>query len=338
MGASASARIQERDRRRRLWTHGTTIAGIALGAFLLYRVLSGHSFADLTAAVQAIPASRLLAAGAFAAGSYLCLTVGDWLALRAIGRPLPYRYVLVAAFVALGVGHSIGLSGLSSGAIRYRFYARRGLTLIESAKMVLFCGLTVGLGLMALGAGALLLQPRLAQDITGLGRGAVVAVALACLSGVGLYLAASVFLRRPLRFRRWSIEVPPWPLALAQVAVGSVNFALVSACLHQMLGAVSDVAYLGVASVFVIANAAVLVTNVPGGVGVIESVVVHLLPKSDVIGPLLAFRFVYFLVPLGLGLLVFAGAEMVFRRREATRVRSRTAAPGRADPRPAAGR
>ncbi|MFE1597773.1 lysylphosphatidylglycerol synthase domain-containing protein [Methylobacterium sp. ID0610] len=317
MAASASAAPAERAERRRVWTLATTVLSVALGAYLLYRTLSGYSYADLAAAVEAIPNTRLLVAGAFAAGSYLCLTLGDWLALRAIGRPLPYRTVVVAAFVALGVGHSIGLSGLSSGAIRYRFYSRHGLSLAESAKMVVFCGLTVALGLMALGAGALLLQPRLAQDITGLGRGAVIAVALSCLAGVGLYLAASAVRRRPLRFRRWSIALPPWPLALAQVAVGSVNFALVSACLHQVLAAVADVAYLGVASVFVIANAAVLVTNVPGGVGVIESVVVHLLPKTDVIGPLLAFRFVYFLVPLALGLLVFAGAEVVFRREDA---------------------
>ncbi|MGY2051571.1 lysylphosphatidylglycerol synthase domain-containing protein [Methylobacterium sp. JK268] len=309
--------MAETSERRRRWTLITTALSVALGAFLLYRTLSGYSLADLAAAVRAIPAGRLLAAGGFAAGSYLCLTVGDWLALRAIGRPLPYRTVIVAAFVALGVGHSIGLSGLSSGAIRYRFYSRHGLTLAESAKMVLVCGLTVALGLMALGALALLLQPGLAQGVTGLGRPALTGVALAGLAGVGLYVAAAFLRRRPVTLWRWSIEVPSGPVALAQVAVGSVNFALVSACLHQVLGAVSDVAYLAVASVFVIANAAVLVTNVPGGVGVIESVVVHLLPKTDVIGPLLAFRFVYFLVPLGLGLLVFAGAEVVFRRRGA---------------------
>jgi hypothetical protein len=33
-------------------------------------------------------------------------------------------------------------------------------------------------------------------------------------------------------------------------------------------------------------------------VGVIESVVVYLLPKTDVVGPLLAFRLIYFLAPL----------------------------------------
>ena len=68
----------------------------------------------------------------------------------------------------------------------------------------------------------------------------------------------------------------------------------------------------------------------PGGVGVIESVVVHLLPKTDVIGPLIAFRCLYFLGPLALGLVAFAATEAWFRWRDAggAATPSRTAAPG----------
>ena len=106
-------------------------------------------------------------------------------------------------------------------------------------------------------------------------------------------------MRRPLRIRRWSLEIPAFRLAIGQVLIGSINFAFVAACLHQALAAVADVAYLGVASVYVIANATALVSHVPGGLGVIESVVMYLLPQSDLIGPLLVFRFVYFLAPLG---------------------------------------
>ncbi|WP_298954608.1 lysylphosphatidylglycerol synthase domain-containing protein [uncultured Methylobacterium sp.] len=309
-------------RRRRLrlgWTTAITVAGCVLGLYLLYRTLSGYSAAQLAEAVRAIPVARLAAAAGFAAGSYLCLTVGDWLALKAVRHPLPYGRVAVAAFISLAIGHSIGFAGLSSGAVRYRFYSRWGLGLADSAKVIVFCGLTVALGLMALGAGALVLDPGLAGEITGLGRPAIYAVAGLCAAGVALYLVLAATLTAPLRIRRWSIEMPPLPLAAAQVAVGAVNFALVSACLHQVLLAVSEVGFLGVASVFVIANAAVLVTHVPGGVGVIESVVVYLLPKTDVVGPLLAFRLIYFLAPLLLGLVLFGAAEAVFRWRDRAR-------------------
>jgi uncharacterized membrane protein YbhN (UPF0104 family) len=210
------------------------------------------------------------------------------------------------------------LAALSSGAVRYRFYSRWGLTAGEVAKVIVFCGVTVGLGLLVLGGAALLLRSGLAVEITGLSRPVVVVLGLGCLALPALYLILSVFIRKPLKIRRWTLEVPPLRLAVGQVLVGSINFAFVAACLHQALAAVADVAYLGVASVYVIANATALVSHVPGGLGVIESVVMYLLPQNDLIGPLLVFRFVYFLVPLGLGSILFAVTELFYRRTSRT--------------------
>jgi uncharacterized membrane protein YbhN (UPF0104 family) len=79
------------------------------------------------------------------------------------------------------------------------------------------------------------------------------------------------------------------------------NFACVAACLHQVLAAVSEVPYLATATAYVIANVMSILSHVPGGLGVIESVVIFLIPGVTLIGPLIVFRFVYFLVPLALG-------------------------------------
>ncbi len=299
----------------RNWKSLIAAAAILLAAFLLYRTLSRYSLDDLVAAVADVPAPRLLGAIGFAAASYLCLTGFDYLALHYVRRPLPYRRAALASFTALSLGHNIGLAALSSGAVRYRFYTRWGLSAGDVARMVVFCGTTVGLGLLVLGGAALLLRSGLAVEITGLAQPAVIALGIACLALPAVYLILSAFVRRPLRIRQWSLEMPPLRLALGQVLIGSVNFAFVAACLHQALAAVADVAYPGVASVYVIANATALVSHVPGGLGVIESVVMYLLPQKDLIGPLLVFRFVYFLVPLGLGGFLFALTELIERRR-----------------------
>jgi glycosyltransferase 2 family protein len=300
----------------RNWKYLIAAAAIGLAAFLLYRTLSRYSLEQLVAAVSAVPVPRLLAAAGFAAASYLSLTFFDYLALCYVGRPLPYPKAALASFTALSLGHNIGLAALSSGAVRYRFYSRWGLGAGEVAKVIVFCGVTVGLGLLTLGGAALLLRSGLAVKITGLTEPAVIALGLGCLAVPTIYLALSLFVRRPLRIRRWSLEIPAFRLAIGQVLIGSINFAFVAACLHQALAVVADVAYLGVASVYVIANATALVSHVPGGLGVIESVVMYLLPQSDLIGPLLVFRFVYFLVPLGLGGILLAVTELVYRRRE----------------------
>src|SRR5688572_3544994 len=262
--------------KRRLWMSLLAVAAVSLAAFLLYRTLSRYSFDEIVASVLAVPAARLAGAAAFAAASYLCLTGFDWLAVRYAGKPLPYRKTALASFVSLSLGHNIGLAALSSGAIRYRFYSRWGLSTGDVAKVILFCGATVALGLGTLGGVALLLRSDLAADITGLGRGIVLALGVACLAIIAAYLLLSAFVRRPLTCRRWSLEMPPLRLAVVQVMVGPLNFACVAACLHQALASVADTPYLAVASVYVIANVTSLISHVPGGLGVIESVVMFL--------------------------------------------------------------
>jgi glycosyltransferase 2 family protein len=304
-------------RKRRVWMTLLAVAAVSLAAFLLYRTLSRYSFDEIVASVTAVPLARLAAAAGFAAASYVCLTGFDWLAVRYAGKPLPYRKTALASFVSLSLGHNIGLDALSSGAIRYRFYSRWGLTAGDVAKVILFCGMTVAIGLGTLGGVALLVRSDLAADITGLSQGIVLALGVACLAAVAAYLLLSAFVRRPLTIRRWSLEMPPLRLALAQVVIGPLNFACVAACLHQALASTADAPYLAVASVYVIANVTSLISHVPGGLGVIESVVMFLLPGANLIGALLVFRFVYFLAPLALGSTVFALTEIMFRRRDA---------------------
>jgi glycosyltransferase 2 family protein len=287
---------------------------VTLAAFLIYRTLGRYSLDQIIASVAAIPAWRLVSAGAFAAASYLCLTGFDWLALRYVGRPLPYRQAALASFISLSLGHNIGFAALSSGAIRYRFYSRWGLSAAEVARLILFCGATVGLGLVMLGGIALLVRGDLATQITGLSRTATAGLGLFCFVLIGCYVAAA-WMRYSIRLRGVGVEMPSMRVVAAQLVVGPLNFACVAGCLHETLAAIVGMSYFGVASVYVIANISSLISHVPGGLGVIESVVVFLLPAANVIGAVLVFRVLYFLVPLALGCVVFAIAEIVFRWR-----------------------
>jgi glycosyltransferase 2 family protein len=315
--ARAGGRPKGRAKGRRRWMPLAGAALVCLAAFLLYRTLSRYSLDQIVASVTAIPMWRLASAGAFAAASYFCLTWFDWLALRYVGRPLPYPNVALASFTSLSLGHNIGFAALSSGAIRYRFYSRWGLRPVEIAKVILFCGVTVGLGLAILGGIALLARTDLAAQITGLSRSAAMTLGVICLVLPGAYLVLAARLRRPFRWRHWTLAMPPPRVAIGQLVIGPANFACVAGCLHQALATAGDVPYLAVASVYVIANVTSLVSHVPGGLGVIESVVMYLLPGAELIGALIVFRFVYFLVPLVMGSVLFAVTELTIRRRSA---------------------
>ncbi len=290
------------------------LAAVALAAFLLYRTLRNYTLADLVASVTAIPTARMALAIAFAAASYLCLTGFDWLATRYVGEKLRYRYVALASFCSLSLGHNIGFAALSSGAIRYRFYSRQGVSAENVAKIILFCAVTVGIGLATLGGLTLALRADLAQRITGLSHGAVLGLAAACLAVPAGYTLLAATVRRTLRIGRWSFEMPRLPLALAQIVIGPLNFACVAACLHQVLAGANDVSYAAVATVYVIANVGSLITHVPGGLGVIETVVMHLLSDGNSIGALIAFRAAYYLLPLCMGGALLAITELVSRR------------------------
>ena len=91
-----------------------------------------------------------------------------------------------------------------------------------------------------------------------------------------------------------------------------------AACLYHALAAAADVVYLEVAAVYVIANVTSLISHVPGGLGVIETVVGYLLPNTNVVGALIAFRSVYFLLPLMLGGPLFGLTELLLKRRTGT--------------------
>lgn len=297
------------------WVPWITLAISAAILFMLSRALRQYDFAEVLRALASVDRSRLALAIACVAGSYFSLTLFDTLAVRYVRRALPYRRTAVASFTGLSIGHNVGLAALSSGAIRYRFYSRWGLSAEEIAKVIVFCALTVALGLLTLGGLAWTLRPKIAADLTGLPLSAAYAIGIACLALSALWLVLAGVARRPIRIRRWSLAMPPVRLAAAQIAVGTMNFAFVAAALHQCILTVAEASFVEVAAVYVIGNTAAIASHVPGGLGVIEGVVMYLLPQANLLSAVILFRAVYYLLPLPLGALCFLAAEIYFRGR-----------------------
>jgi uncharacterized membrane protein YbhN (UPF0104 family) len=311
--ANASADQERRSGPKVWWARLVIALALAISSSLLYRALTQYDFAELVQSVRAVPTSSLLAAIGWAAASYICLTANDWLAVRFAGRPLPYRQTALTSFVALSFGHNIGFAALSSGAIRYRFYSKAGLRMAEVAKVIVFCGCTIFLGMFILGIAALVARPDLAEQMTGISMREIRVIGIALAVVPCGYVAASLLLRRPIHFFGRSFEMPSPHLVLGQVAVGTVNFLFVAACLDATVSAIADVHYFAVLSAFILANTATILTHTPGGLGVIETVVLLVLQQPDLIGAVLLFRFVYFLLPLCLGAMLFAVAELRWR-------------------------
>jgi uncharacterized membrane protein YbhN (UPF0104 family) len=291
-----------------------TIALLSLAAFLLHRTFRVYDAREILASITAISPARLAAVAGFALASYVCLTGFDALAVRYAGGAIPYRRVAVVSMTSLSIGHSIGFAALSSGAIRYRFYSRYGLSVEQVAKVILLCAATVALGLSTALSIGFLARPAIAERIGDFAPSTI--LGLGILAGLVpiAYLTAAAVARGNVQLGSWSLKMPSFRTALGQAIIGPLNLAFVVACLHTALSARSSIDYLDVLAVYAIANGAGLLTHVPGGLGVIEAVVAALLPGADVVGALIVFRVVYFLIPFMLGTAGFVVAELSRRR------------------------
>ncbi|TWF56913.1 lysylphosphatidylglycerol synthase transmembrane domain-containing protein [Neorhizobium alkalisoli] len=303
--------------KKQVFTYLMLVVGFGAAAYLLYHTFRDYSLDDVIKSFRAIPLTNLLLALLFAFGSYVCLTGFDWAGVRYVKNDLAYPKIALASFIALSIGQSVGLSGLSSGALRYRYYAHWGMTTEDVAKIVLLSGFTVGIGMGVLTGVVMIINPGDAASVLKLPDTMVIAIGVGLLAVTALYLALAAFVRAPLKIRSWSFQMPTLRIALAQVVIGTVNFALVSACLREVMAVSGDVSYLKAVTAFTLANYAILITHAPGGLGVLEATVRHVMGDQASIGSLVAFRVIYFFIPLFIGLPLSLIVEAVFRARKA---------------------
>ena len=139
---------------------------IIVAAVVLYRILRDIDPDQLLDALEATDWRTLIIAGCFVAAGYLTLTFYDLFALRTIGRAdMPYRAAALGGFTSYAVGHNVGASVFSGGAVRYRIYSGWGLSVIEVTKICFVAGLTFWLGnATVLGLG-ILYAPQAARAI-----------------------------------------------------------------------------------------------------------------------------------------------------------------------------
>src|SRR6185436_14700459 len=97
-----------------------SLAIIGFAIFVLYRILRGIEFSELVVALKATDPMDVALASLFVALGYFTLTFYDLFALRTIGADhIPYRIAALAGFTSYSVGHNIGASVFTGGAVRY---------------------------------------------------------------------------------------------------------------------------------------------------------------------------------------------------------------------------
>jgi phosphatidylglycerol lysyltransferase len=297
---------------------GGSLLALAAALWWLHRALAGTPLREVLHSLNALPLPALGLALAGTALSYGALATHDVLALRVLQRrDLPWPRALLTGFMATAVGHNVGLSLLSGGAVRLRLYGAWGLGAGEVATLTSLVGLSFGLGVTLCAGAALLLEP--ASTLAALHLPALAARvlgALLVLLPLGYVLRLAIG-PRTLTVRHWQWPLPTPAQGGLQLLLSITDLAAASLVLWSLLppGTVGWVPFLGL---YLLAMVVGIASHVPGGLGVFEAVLIAGLPQvpaHTLLAASLAYRAVYFLLPLALAAL--AGLALVLQTQAA---------------------
>lgn len=301
---------------KRLFKKLVSYSGIfffVLAAGMLYWQLRNYSLHDIFHAIISIPVLNLAAAGLACVAGYFALALYDYLALNYVGenKKVSWWKWMLAGMLGFAISNNAGHAVVSGGAIRYRLYTRWRIRGGDILKMLTISGFTYFLGAASIVVIGYFLIP---HDILDAAPGAhfgINALFAFCLAAVLAYFAVTiVFRNKSIKISQIKFQVPSTKMAMTQMLLGMTDSVLAGLVLYFCLIPFVDIPFGVFIGLFVIAQTMGVFSQVPGGIGVFETIFLVALPntvdKADIFGALLAYRIIYYVLPLiGVGGLFF---------------------------------
>lgn len=281
----------------------------AMGIYALLHLLRPVDSGAILQQIKATPWTALWGAigGTFVA--YVALAFYDVYALRYIGKSLSGGIVALGGFLGYAFGNTIGVSVVSGGAVRYRIYSAYGLNAFEVAAISGYIGLALGTGLTLVGLAALAVHPHAVIGYLPYGPMTVRVVAGGLFAVSVALIVWMSFADRRLTVMGYQLRMPPPRDLGGQVIVVLLDIASASFALWILLPA-GKPDFATFVAIYSTAMMVGVLSHVPGGVGVFETVVIGTLPADvpvgDAAAALLLFRLIYYLVPFAIGFLIVA--------------------------------
>ncbi len=290
--------------------------------WVLHHQLKAFHVHNIVHSLHALSGRSLFFSVSLTIVGYLIMTGYDTLALRYIRHSLSYSKIALASFIGYAFSNNIGLSMIAGASVRYRLYSSWGLTALEITRIVAFCTVTLWLGFFAVEAIVFLADPPALSAALRLPFTSVRLFGMFCTALVLGVFAASFVVRRPFKVKGWELSLPSPGLLFAQVCVASLDWALAGAVLYSLLPSISGFTYAQFIGLFLLAQLMGLLSQVPGGLGVFDTAMVMLLsphlPASETVGSLLAYRVIYYIIPL-LWATLLLGVHEILQKKESIR-------------------
>jgi glycosyltransferase 2 family protein len=295
-----------------------SLAVFIAAALMLYHILRGIDPDKLIAALKATNPRTLAAGAGFVAAGYLTLTFYDLFALRTIGRAdLPYRAAALGGFTSYAVGHNIGASVFSGGAVRYHIYSSWGLSVVDVTKVCFIAGLTFWLGNVAVLGLGVLYAPDAARALDQLPLWANRGIAIFLLALLTAYIVWVSSRPRLIGREKWHLTLPGGSLTLVQIMIGIIDLGCCAAAMYMLMPPQPNLGFVTLAVIFVAATLLGFASHAPGGLGVFDTAMLIALwqfNKEELVAGLLLFRLLYYIVPFVLSLFILGIREALVGR------------------------
>jgi uncharacterized membrane protein YbhN (UPF0104 family) len=299
------------------WARRVLVWGFfALIAWLLVRQARTIDWDEVLDAIAALPAATLLAAGALVACSFALYSTYDLLGRHLTRHRLGTGTVMGVTFISYAFNLNLG-SLVGGVAFRYRLYSRLGLGNQTITRVLGFSMLTNWLGYLVVAGAAFCFWPLALPPTWKIGNEGLRILGAVLLAVALAYVVLCASARgRVWRVRGHAFKTPTLPMALLQLAMSCANWSLIGGVIWFLLQ--GQVGYVHVLAVLLVAAVAGVVTHVPAGLGVLEAVFVallaHQVAEPQLLAALLAYRGLYYLLPLVVATVGYGVAEARARR------------------------
>ncbi|HVL00997.1 MAG TPA: lysylphosphatidylglycerol synthase domain-containing protein [Dongiaceae bacterium] len=284
---------------------------LVLVPWLLYQLIQNLDWAEVTTAIGSFSGTTLLLAVAAAFTSYFIYTGFDLLGRHYTGHHLPARQIIPVTFVCYAF--NLNLSAWVGGiALRYRLYSRLGLDLATITRILSFSLITNWLGYVLVAGVVFSMRVVRLPASWELGATGLQWLGFALIAvGVCYLLACRFSSQREWHIRGHEITLPEWHIALLQAVLGAVNWLLMASVIFLLLP--DKASYPAVLSILLIASIAGVISHIPAGLGVLETVFItmlqHQFSHGTLMAALIGYRAIYFLLPLAIAVIVYLVLE-----------------------------
>ncbi len=291
-----------------------SIVLFGLSIWTIGNELKKYSFQQIISSVTAIPNSALWLGSLLTVLNYVFLTGYDTLGAQYVRHPLPYRKTALVAVISYAISNSVGFALLSGSAIRYRLYSNCGLSPGKIAQIIAFCNFSFWVGLFAVGGVIFSLEPLAVPSILHLPFKTVHPLGILFLAIIAAYLFVVSVRKQSLNIKGLVLPYVPLKLSLAQIGVTSCDWMLAAGVFYVLLPTHDRLSYFIFFGSYLLAQIAGIISNVPGGLGVFDTVLLLLLSppiaSDQLLGALLVYRVIYYFAPMFVGIALFGLYEL----------------------------